>query len=85
MQVLVNTNVLNQSITVLTQRLINIYNLGAVSSFCENSLSLPALCILLFEQTKRYTVPVVPETKTDTGFVPQLLIAEASLMVYGVT
>ena len=77
-QVLVDTNVLNQGITIPTQRLISIYNFGAVGPFNEN----PALCFVLSEQTKRNTVPVVQEAKTDAKFVHQLSTAEASLKVW---
>ena len=81
-QVLVDTSILNQGITAPTQRLITIYNFGAVSSARKNSLSRPALCFLLSEQTKRYAVPVFPEAKTDTKFVHQLSTAEASFKVW---
>ena len=80
-QVLVDTNV-NQGVTALTQRLVSMYNFGAVSLLCKNSSSRPALCFLLSEQTKRYTLPVVLEAKTDTEFVHQLSATEASLKVW---
>ena len=80
-KVLVGTNVLNQSVTAPTQRLISIYNFGAVIPSRE-TLSCPPPCFLLSEQTKRYTISVVPEKKkTDAEFVHQLLTVEASLKI----
>ena len=70
------------SVTTPTQRLISVYNFGAVSPFRENSSSRPAPCFLPSEQTKRYAVPIVPEAKTDAEFVHQLSTAEASLEVW---
>ena len=64
-QVLVNKNILNQGVTTPTQHLTSIYSFEAVSLFRENSLSRPAPCFLLSEQTKKYAVPIVPEAKTD--------------------
>ena len=83
-QVLVNTNVLNQGVTVPTQRLIStfMYNFGVVSPFRKNSSSRPAPCFLPFEQTKRYAIPIVPEAKSDADFVHQLSTEELSLKVW---
>ena len=81
-QVLVDTNVVKQGITAPTQRLIGVYNFGAVSPFRENSSSRPAPCFLLSEQTEIYAIPIVPEAKTDAEFVHQLSTAEASLKVW---
>ena len=76
---MVDTNVLKRGATEPTQRLISVYNFRAVSLFHENFSSRPDLCFLLSEHTKRYSVPVVPEAKTDAEFVHQLSTAEASL------
>ena len=81
-QVLVDTNVLNQGVTALTQHLISAYNFGAVSPFRVNSSSRPASCFLLSKLTKRYALPVIPEAKADAEFVFQLWIVAASLKVW---
>ena len=66
--------------TAPTQPLTSVYIFGAVSLFSKNSSSRPAPCFLLSEQTKRYTVHIVPEAKSDAEFVHQLSTTEASCM-----
>ena len=81
-QVLVDTNVLNQSITAPTQHLVSMYNFAVVSLTRKNSSTHPAPCFALSKQTKRYTVTVVPNVKNDAKFVHQLSIAEWNLKVW---
>ena len=67
---------------IYTHIYISVYNFEAVSLFRKNSLGHPAPCFVIFEQTKRYIVPIVPEVKTDAEFVHQLSTTEASLKVW---
>ena len=48
------------------------YNFGTLSLICENSLSHPALCFVLSEQTERYSITFGPGAKTDDKMVHQL-------------